>query len=387
MRTIKTLALTALLVGGFIYFTHDTPWSPRQWLKRGEARPAERLWTGPAVAQSAGLSADELNTIEIYNRANKATVNITTVVYRQNWFFEIVPQEGTGSGFLISAEGHILTNNHVVAGRRPDVTVTLADPERRTYKAQLVARDPGNDLALLRISPRGKLPNLQLGDSENLKIGQKVLAIGNPFALEGTLTTGVISALGRSIRGDEDTVLEDMIQTDAAINQGNSGGPLLDSQGNVIGINTAILGPANIGIGFAMPISRARVMLEEFQAKGRFVPPTVGVRTVFVTGDLAEALNLPREGGLLITQVVEGSPAEEAGLRGARRVAVVGMWEVPIGGDLIVALDGRPVDSDNALRSALVRKRPGDKLVLTIYRDGGTRKVTVTLGESRAVSL
>lgn len=373
----RTWLLAAVLVGGFVYLT-----SVKQWSPRGIAEPVTRggrLWTEPDRARGAGLSADELNNIEVYKTASQATVNITTVVLRQDWFLRIIPVEGSGSGFLIDPSGLILTNYHVV-GRRPQrVSVTLAD--RSNYDAQVLYGEPSNDLALLRINARKKLPFLKLGDSDHLQVGQKVLAIGNPFGLAGTLTTGVISALNRSIQA-EGTTLEDMIQTDAAINEGNSGGPLLDSQGNVIGINTAIVGRANIGIGFALPINRAKEMLEHYRARGRYARPYLGVRTIYVSGELAEALELPAKGGALIVQVEPGSAAAEAGLRGARTSVIVGRYEIPVGGDLIMAVDGKPLGSENALSRALGRKRPGDTAELTIYRNGRTMKLRVRLGEA-----
>jgi S1-C subfamily serine protease len=233
----------------------------------------------------------------------------------------------------------------------------------------------------VQIEPREKLPVLKLGDSDPLQVGQKVLAIGNPFGLEGTLTTGVVSSLGRAISDENGRTLEGMIQTDAAINPGNSGGPLLDSHGNVIGINTAIYGPqGNIGIGFAMPINRAKAMLDEFQKSGRITRPMLGVKTVLVQGDLAQALDLPAEGGLLIQEVENGSAAEEAGLHGPRRVVIVGNVQLGIGGDLIEAIDGNPVTRDDDLQRAMNHKRAGENMALTIYRNGRTQKVNVKLG-------
>jgi S1-C subfamily serine protease len=242
-----------------------------------------------------------------------------------------------------------------------------------------VAGDESSDLALIQIEPRGKLPFLRLGDSDHMQVGQKVLAIGNPFGLAGTLTTGIVSSLDRTIEDEGGRRLENMIQTDAAINPGNSGGPLLDSQGNVIAINTAIYGAGgNIGIGFATPINRAKVMLSWYQSTGRS-RPTLGVNVLPVSGDLAEALDLPREGGLLVIEVERGSRAAEAGLRGASRNVIVGNYRIPAGGDLIVAVDGRPVQGRDSLSSALGSKRPGDRLELTIYRGGRTMKLQVSL--------
>jgi S1-C subfamily serine protease len=227
---------------------------------------------------------------------------------------------------------------------------------------------------------------LPLGSSDALVVGQKVLAIGNPFGqFGGTLTTGVVSSLDRSIQTEEGGRMEGMIQTDAAINPGNSGGPLLDSHGAVIGINTAIYGPqGNIGIGFALPIGRAKAMLEEFERSGNISRPApIGVRVLLVDGDLAEQLNLPREGGLLIQQVETGSAADEAGLHGPTRLVTVDWtYQIGIGGDLIMAVEGQPVTSNDALQRALSRKRGGDILALTVYRGGRKVDVKVKLGEA-----
>ena len=258
----RILFVTVLLVGGFAYFTSRSGWKPMRAL--GPETKSAPIWSGPNVAKSASLGADELNNIDIYKIAHLATVNITSTQYRRTIFMEIVPSNAIGSGFIISGDGRILTNSHVISDANR-IEVTLYDQTK--YRAQLLNRDPYNDLALLQITPKAKLPILHLGDSEAAQVGQKVLAIGNPFGLGGTLTVGIVSSLHRSIRGENDQELEGLIQTDAAINPGNSGGPLLDSQGNVLGINTAILGSGgNIGIGFAMPINRAKMMLDDFQA-------------------------------------------------------------------------------------------------------------------------
>lgn len=374
----RTLFFALLIAGAFYWVTTQRRWDPPRLFR--PVAETGRLWSDPPVAKTAGLSSEELNNIEIYKMAHEATVNISSTVYRRGWFGQIVPDRGTGSGFLLDREGRILTNYHVVSGGAPEIIVTLADKTR--YKAQILARDPSNDLALIRINPKGKVPFLRLGDSDTLQVGQKVLAIGNPFGLEGTLTTGVISSLGRALTAENGARLEGMIQTDAAINPGNSGGPLLDSQGNVIGINTAIYGPGgNIGIGFAMPINRAKMMLEDYRAGRRFGRPYLGVEVLPVFGDLAELLELPAQGGLLIQAVMPGSAAESAGLRPARRYIIVGNIEVGIGGDLIMAIDGTAVDRGDALTRALSRKRPGDSINLRIFRGGRTINVTVTLGE------
>ncbi|MBI3682646.1 MAG: trypsin-like peptidase domain-containing protein [Acidobacteria bacterium] len=374
---VRTLLLAAGIAGLFVWVTTTRKWDPPRFLRPAAADG--KLWSDASVVRGAGLSQDELNNIEIYKMAHNATVNISSTVYKRGWFGQIIPEPGTGSGFLIDASGRILTNYHVVSGRATETIVTLADKTR--HKAEILVRDRSNDLALIRIVPKGKLQHLKLGDSDSLQVGQKVLAIGNPFGFEGTLTTGIISSLGRNLRDETGNELEGMIQTDAAINPGNSGGPLLDSQGNVVAINTAIFGPGgNIGIGFAMPVNRAKSMLEGYQAGKRFGRPWLGVEVLPVFGDLGELLELPA-GGLLIQAVGEGTPADHAGLRGARRYVIVGNAEVGIGGDLIMAIDGVKVDRSDALSRALNGKRPGDQVELTIYRNGRQTRVRVTLGE------
>jgi S1-C subfamily serine protease len=305
---LRVVLLALILVAGFVFVTHRTGGI----LNRIPGlKDDTSLFTAAEAARTAGLSADELNNIDIYKRARHATVHITSTVYRRNWFLEVYPARDIGSGFVIDDQGHILTNSHVLlGGGRIQVTMENKD----MYDAQILARDRRNDLGLIKINPKKKLSFLQLSDSENLQVGQKVLAIGNPFGLEGTLTTGIISSIGRSIQDDKGTRLEGMIQTDAAINPGNSGGPLLDSFGNVIGINTAIYGAqGNIGIGFALPINRAKVMLDDYRAGRSFKRPRLGVVVEYVAGDLAEALDLPAQGGLLVQDVARGSAAEMAG--------------------------------------------------------------------------
>src|SRR5580693_895125 len=308
----RALVLTLLLVTGFWFLTERTDLL-RPISSRGS------LWYDPVTAHGAGYTSDEQNNIDIYKVNRLATVNITSIVYQRDFFFQVFPQKGIGSGFIINEDGEIVTNNHVVSGSR-NITVTLSD--KKQYPATVLGVDRRSDLAILKIKADRKLPFVRLGDSDALVVGQKVLAIGNPFGLEGTLTTGIVSSLGRSLQGENGNMLEDMIQTDAAINPGNSGGPLLDSHGDVIGINTAIYGSqtasgeaGSIGIGFAMPINRAKEKLEEYRTTGRISHPVLGVsQAFFVQGDLAEELSMPRSGGLLIQSLEDGSPAAQAGL-------------------------------------------------------------------------
>src|SRR5215470_16094135 len=280
---LRSLLWAVAITAAFVYLTSRGGESSLRRIVQ-PIRHTGELWSQPAVAHTSNFGADEQNNIDIYKTANAATVNISSIVYRENWFMQVYPERGQGSGFLINDNGWILTNRHVVSGRAPEIHVTLSDKSQ--YKARLLGADDNNDLALLEIKPKGRIPFLRLGDSDKLLVGQKVIAIGNPFGLNGTLTTGVVSALGRTIR-EESLTYDNMIQTDAAINPGNSGGPLLDSQGSVIGINTMIYGTqGNIGIGFAMPVSRAIRMLEEYKSRGRIATPVLGISVVFVSGDV-----------------------------------------------------------------------------------------------------
>jgi S1-C subfamily serine protease len=374
---LRPILLALLLVGAFFWLTNRSGWTVERLVK--PVRETGRAWTEPAKAHTASLTPEEENNIEVFRSAKDATVNITSTVYRRNFFFEVYPSKEMGSGFIINSDGRILTNAHVLQGRGK-IEVTTFNHDR--YEARILARDTQSDLALIQITPKGKLPVLRLGDSENLQVGQKVLAIGNPFGLEGTLTTGIISSIGRDISDENNRHLEGMVQTDAAINPGNSGGPLLDSHGSVIGINTAIYGPGgNIGIGFALPISRAKRMLEDFAAGRKFGRPWLGVSVVYVAGDLAEALRLPAEGGLLIQEIAPDSAAAGAGLRGPRQSVVVGNTELLVGGDLIVAIDGKPADRPDAISRSINSKRPGDTVELTVYRSGQRVKIKVQLSE------
>jgi S1-C subfamily serine protease len=372
---LRTLLIAALLVGGFIYITAK----PNSIFRRAIA-PAIPAWSEPQVAHGAGLTADEQNNIDIYKTSKDRVVYITSTVYQRTFFFGLEQGHALGSGFLISPDGQIMTNNHVISGSS-EIEVTLTD--QSTYKATALVRDPQDDLALIKINPKKKINSLTLGDSDHAQVGQKVLAIGQPFGLKGTLTVGVISSLGVDIKGENNEPMEGMIQTDAAINSGNSGGPLLDSDGNVIGINTAIFGQnGNIGIGFAMPINRAKLMLEDYHAGKRFGRASFGAGTVYIAGDLAEALKLPTSGGLLIQEINRGGAADQAGLRQYRDVVRVGNVRLGIGGDFITAIDGKPVTDGDDLQHAVARKRPGDSMELTIFRNNRSMNVRVTLLEA-----
>ncbi|MBV9083747.1 MAG: trypsin-like peptidase domain-containing protein [Acidobacteriaceae bacterium] len=370
----RTVLWALVISFGFVWLTSRANWNVRTL-----ANPLFRAglkWSDPISVHGAGLQADEQNNIEIYKAARLATVYITSTTVRRDFFFQPVASQSLGSGFLVNEDGFILTNFHVISGSSR-IRVRLSDQSE--YVARALDTDRSDDLALVKIDPKRRLPSLRLGDSDRLQVGQKVLAIGDPFGLEGTLTAGVVSSIGRAIQGEGRTRLEGMIQTDAAINGGNSGGPLLDSGGNVIGINTAILGETNLGIGFALPINRAKALLSDYQAGRITERPRVGVTTVYVAGDVAEALDLPARGGLLVQTVAPGSSEEAAGVRGAREVVIVGNSELGVGGDLIVAIDGERVEREDALVRAYSHKHVGDTITLTIARGRRTTQLPVRL--------
>lgn len=321
---------------------------------------------------STGLASteEEQNNIKVYSAAAPGVVNITTVSVERDFFFNIVPRQGAGSGSIIDKDGYILTNYHVIHEAR-SLEVTLAEGSK--WKGKLVGTDPDNDLAVIKIdAPSNKLTVIPVGDSDQLLVGQKVLAIGNPFGLGQTLTTGVISSLGRTLRADNGMLMEDIIQTDASINPGNSGGPLLDSSGNLIGVNSAIFSPtgASVGIGFAVPANTAKRVIPELIARGYYAYPWIGASvTTLLPGD-ARALDFAVDRGALIVEIVRGGPAHRAGLQGGDRRVRLGNRILIVGGDVVVAADGKPVDTADGLIRIIREKRPGELLNLEVYRSG-----------------
>ena len=334
-----------------------------------------------ASDHNAALTEDESINVRIYHSASPAVANILTKATEYDFFMDAVPVEGAGSGFIIDPRGYILTNYHVVAGAQT-MEVVLGDQTR--YPAKFIGADQRNDVALVKIDPKGKtLASLTLGDSSTLQVGQKVLAIGNPFGFQSTLTTGVISALGRTVQTSESTFIDEAIQTDASINRGNSGGPLINTHGEVIGINSAIYTPtgATAGIGFAIPINTAKLIASDLISGGKVRRAYLGVQTIPVGGWLSEALDLPVQEGLLVEQSTKGGPAAAAGIQGGNRVAQAGMRRIMIGGDVIIAIDGQKVASQFDVNVVLNRKRPGDTVNVTLYRGAKKMEIPVRLGE------
>ena len=289
----------------------------------------------------------------------------------------------TGSGFVIDDEGHVLTNNHVIEGAGK-VTVKLGDSET-AYDAEVVGTDPGTDIALLKVdAPSKEFHPLDLGSSADLEVGDPVVAIGNPFGLDRTVTSGIVSALQRDIQAPNGFSISHVIQTDAAINPGNSGGPLINAEGAVIGINSQIAtgggGNGNVGIGFAIPIDTVRANLEQLEKTGEVEHAFIGISGGTVTPELAKALNLPVDEGVIVQVVVKGSPADKAGLEAGDTSATIDGEEVKLGGDIITEVDGKPLKSMDELVEVIQESQPGDELKLTILRGDKEKTAEVTLG-------
>jgi S1-C subfamily serine protease len=378
------MVLVALILVSGAYWV-GTRYGPRQPAqveahRLGAAvQPSEPQKT--LAARTEVLTEEESINVRIYRQASPAVANILTKATEYDFFMDPVPVEGAGSGFIIDPRGFILTNYHVVAGAQT-IEVILGDKNR--YPAKFIGADQRNDVALIKIDPKGKqLASLTLGDSSTLQVGQKVLAIGDPFGFQSTLTTGVVSALGRTVQTSQTTFIDEAIQTDASINRGNSGGPLINTHGEVIGINSAIYTPTGTtaGIGFAIPINTAKLIANDLMSEGRVRRAYLGVQTVPVGGWLAEALDLPTQEGLLVEQTTKGSPAAVAGIHGGDRAEEAGMRRVIIGGDVIVALDGQKVANQFDMNLLLNRKRPGDSVTITVYRGAKKMEIPVKLGE------
>lgn len=342
----------------------------------------------PAATATPTLDAEETENVSIYKQAAPSVANIVTRAVAYDFFYGAVPTEGAGSGFLIDTDGHILTNNHVIDGAST-IEVTFGGIDHTTYKASVLGADTRNDIALLKINLGShKLVPLTLGDSSGLQVGQRVLAIGNPFGqFSSTLTTGVVSALGRTVQTSDRTFIDQAIQTDAAINRGNSGGPLLNSHGQVIGINSAIFSPTEsettVGIGFAIPINTARRVAEDLITTGHVQMAVLGIQGRALWPELANALNLSTNQGVLIEQVASNGPAAQAGIRGGSRTILAGLQELRIGGDVLTAIDGTPVTNNSDLTILLNRHRPGDTVTATIIRDGKKMNIKVKLGSAQ----
>lgn len=337
-------------------------------------------------AQASLMDAFQAQVESVYTKAAPSVVNITSTVTTYDFFNQPVPQEGTGSGFVYDTQGHIVTNFHVVDGA-DSISVKLQDG--RSLPATVVGSDSSNDLAVLKISADRLPPPLQILDSDQLKVGQFVLALGNPFGLQSTLTFGVISALGRSIQSPDGRFIGEAIQTDTPINPGNSGGPLLDMEARVVGINSQIISPsgASSGIGFAVSSNTVMRVVPQLVSKGRYSHTYLGVNGVDMSPDLAKALRtagvqVSSDTGFLVIKVDPNSPASRAGIKGGTTILQYGNLQVPVGGDIVVALNGKTVESYETLTVYLESQtKIGDVVTVTVWRAGKKTDLKATLVE------
>jgi S1-C subfamily serine protease len=394
---LRPVLLVVLLLSAFYYATTHMgstgALAPLLNSLRGSAGPETAVAPNGlngafdlTVASAApAYDAEEQQNIAVYKKALPSVVNITSTEVRFDFFYGPVPQTGQGSGFILNKDGLILTNNHVIEGtqRGGNIEVTLSD--KHQYKAQVVGVDKGHDLALIKIDAPNLVPATLAETSSGLTVGQRVYAIGNPFGLSGTMTRGIISAI-RSVRGPENNPIEDAIQTDASVNPGNSGGPLLNSRGEVIGITTMIASNGadqSSGIGFAIPINTAKAVLDDFAKYGRVRRPSLDIVTLPIGPDVAEQIGLPADYGLLIEKVLPGGAAEKAGLHGGTQRAYEGNTPVMLGGDLIVKFDDQDITSGPDLSAAMNARHAGDTVALTIFRGRKQMVVKVTLGDAK----
>jgi len=378
---LRQMILVFVLVGGFWFATTHFPSGLNRLAMTSAHGSGSPLELTEAQAAPA-FDSEEQNNIAVYKRVLPSVVNITSRAVIMNFFYGAVPQEGQGSGFILDKSGHVLTNFHVVEGANRGIEVKLSN--KRSYKAKVIGTDKVHDLALLQIDA----PDLQpvtLADSSQIAVGEKVYAIGNPFGLSGTMTQGIISSI-RSIRNGDGAPIEDAIQTDAAINPGNSGGPLLNSHGDVIGINTMIASNGaeqSSGIGFAIPINTAKAVLSDLTRYGQVRRPSLGIVSYAIGPDLAEQMGLAADYGVLIQKVIPGGAADRAGLRGGNEQAYVGNQPVMLGGDLIVAIDGQQITDPQDISVVMDKHQAGDTVTVTVMRGRRQMTVKVTLGEAR----
>ena len=389
-RWIVGIVCAALILGGCAQF------GPFQMVATATPRPAPTWTPTPAPLQpvsatgqdapqidAAGLDIAERRVIDVYDRVAPSVVNVTTQVLRRGFFFDVTPQEGAGSGFVLDRAGHVLTNFHVIEDAQ-QIEVTLDNEQ--TFPAEVVGSDPRFDLAVLKVdAPAELLHPVELGESGTLRVGQRAIVIGNPFGqFSRTLTTGVVSALDRTLEGQDGRPISGVIQTDAAINRGNSGGPLLDSSGRVIGINTAIFSPSgtNAGVGFAVPVDTIKRVLPELMEFGRYRHPYLGIRYAYgITPGLAESLSLPVEAGLLLVQLDRNSPLDKAGVQGAQKEVILGNRRVYIDGDILTAIDGTPIVSVEQLQLLQEQHQIGDEVTVALLSNGKSLAVVVALTE------
>jgi S1-C subfamily serine protease len=381
---VRRIILIALLVWAFVYFTsHDSFLSFNHAPLLNVVEHPGRFDLTEAAAQPA-FTPLEQNNIAVYKRVLPSVVNVTSSALTFDFFYGVVPQQGQGSGFILSKDGQILTNYHVIENAQK-VEVTLSDKHK--YPARIILQDQAHDLALLQISA-ANLTAAVLSDSRGLQVGQDVYAIGNPFGLNGTMTTGIISSI-RSVREPQGVLIENAIQTDAAINPGNSGGPLLNSRGEVIGMNTLIASNGaeqSSGIGFAIPIDTIKALLSDFTKYGRIRRPSLGIVSLPIGPDLAQQIGLPANYGVLIQKIIPGGAAERAGLHGGSQQAYLGNTPIYLGGDLIVGIDSMQVTSTQDISEIMDQHKTGDTVTVTFFRGRRKMTATLTLGEAHEIN-
>lgn len=399
-------AISGIIVGTIsaactvFFLGNGTQSSPKQQpeLKEASVVPSESSSMGKTDAfdleaetpsvnvanDSPNYTQDELQNISVYEKCNEAVVNITTQTMGYNWFLEpVITGSGSGSGSIIDKRGYVVTNCHVIEDATT-INISLADGT--SYEGHVIGKDIESDIAVIKFDPdpKAELKTIDFGNSDSLKVGQKVIAIGNPFALERTMTTGIISGLGRPIQSSNNVIIRNMIQTDAAINPGNSGGPLLDSKGHMIGINTIIYSKSgsSSGVGFAIPVSTARRVVRDLLAFGRVNRGTIQASFVQNTGRIAAYAGYKISTGLLVNKVRSGSKAAQGGLKGGTKAVQYGTFNpqtIYLGGDIITEVNGIKIDRLADFYSALEDKKPGDKINITVYRDGHIIGLTIEL--------
>ena len=364
--------------------------SQEQTLRKASTIELETNTPALTVANdSTQYTQDELQNISVYERCNEAVVNITTQIMGYDWFLEpVVTSSGSGSGSIIDKRGYVVTNVHVIENAS---TITISLSDGSSYEGTVVGQDVESDIAVLKFTPPAnkELKTIAFGDSNSLKVGQKVIAIGNPFGLERTMTTGIISGLGRPIQESSSVIIRNMIQTDAAINPGNSGGPLLDSQGRMIGINTIIYSNSgsSSGVGFAVPVSTARRVVNDLLQYGKVNRGIMRLSLVQNSGRIANYAGYRISTGMIVSQVAQGSLAESGGIKGGTNAVRYGSTRnsqtIYLGGDIITGIDDIQVSTLADYYSALEDKKPGDVVNVSVYRNGRTQTLRITLEAER----
>jgi S1-C subfamily serine protease len=384
LRKLFSTSFGSAIVGGLVVLIAGVVLIKAGAVDTNDGNSSSAVVAPAALARPASDTSKGLTVHDIYQRDASGVAFIRSQIVQKTPSVFGLPQqqssEATGSGFLIDNDGHVLTNAHVVEGAQK-VEVELGDGAEQ--QAQVVGADPSSDIALLKVDNTEGAQPLQLGDSSKVQVGDPVVAIGNPFALDRTVTSGIVSALQRQIQAPNGFSISDVIQTDAAINPGNSGGPLIDGAGQVIGINSQIESQSggNEGVGFAVPIKTAADVVSQLENGGEVHQAYLGITGGDITPEIARALNLPVTQGVLIERALSGGPADDAGINGATGQATIAGQTFPVGGDIITKVDGKAVTGMDEVVSAVNDHKPGDEITLTVYSDGQQKNVTVKLGD------